>query len=191
MNKIVPAAMAGLFAANAMSAPVTYILDSTHTFPSFEADHMGGRSVWRGKFNETKGRVIYDKEAKSGSIEVTVAMPSVDFGLKKMNEEARSPLIFNVKKYPTAVYTGKFTKFHGDAPTEAQGTLTMHGVTKPVTLTIVTFLCQPDPIVKKQVCGADAYASFNRKDFGVDFGEAYGFNMAVKLQIQVEGSPAG
>jgi polyisoprenoid-binding protein YceI len=191
MNKIVLAAMANLFAATAMSAPVTYILDGTHTFPSFEADHMGGRSVWRGKFNETKGRVIYDKEAKSGSIEVTVVMASVDFGFKKMDEEARSPLIFNVKKYPTATYTGKFTKFHGDAPTEAQGTFTMHGVTRPLTLTIATFLCQQDPIVKKEVCGADAYASFNRKDFGVDFGEAYGFNMAVKLQIQVEGSPAG
>jgi polyisoprenoid-binding protein YceI len=191
MNKIVLAAMTNLFAATAISAPVTYSLDGSHTFPSFEADHMGGRSVWRGKFNQTTGRVIYDKEAKTGSIEVTVVMASVDFGLKQMNEEAKLPLIFNVKKYPTATYTGKFTKFHGDAPTEAQGTLTMHGVTRPLTLTIASFLCQRDPIVKKEVCGADAYASFNRKDFGVDYGEAYGFNMAVKLQIQVEGSPAG
>jgi hypothetical protein len=45
----------------------------------------------------------------------------------------------------------------------------MHGVTTPLTLTIANFLCQPDPIVMKEVCGADAYASFNRKDFGVDW----------------------
>jgi polyisoprenoid-binding protein YceI len=98
MNRIVLAAMAGLFAVSVISAPVTYNIDGSHTFPSFEADHMGGRSVWRGKFKETTGRVIYDKVAKAGSIEVTVVMASVDFGLKKMDEEARSPLIFNAKK---------------------------------------------------------------------------------------------
>ncbi len=62
-----------------------------------------------------------------------------------MDEEARSPLIFNAKKYPTATYTGKFTKFLGDAPTEAQGTLTMHGVTRPLTLTIASFCVSPIP----------------------------------------------
>jgi polyisoprenoid-binding protein YceI len=66
----------------------------------------------------------------------------------------------------------------------------MHGVTKPVSLTIDSFKCQPSPMTKKEVCGADATASFNRGDFGVNFGEKYGFKMETKLQIQVEGSPA-
>jgi polyisoprenoid-binding protein YceI len=108
-----------------------------------------------------------------------------------MNEHAESPDIFDVAKYPTATYTGKFTKFDGDAPTEAQGTLTLHGVTKPVTLIINSFLCKPNPMTKKEVCGADASATFDRSDFGVNFGDKYGFKMATKLQIQVEGSPAG
>jgi polyisoprenoid-binding protein YceI len=169
---------------------VTYVLDPNHTYPSFAADHMGGLSVWRGKFTSTSGKVVYDKAAKSGSIDVTVDVNSIDFGMPKLNEHAKSAEIFDAAKYPTATYTGKFTKFNGDAPTEAQGTLTMHGVTKPVTLTINSFMCKPNPQSKKEVCGADASATFNRSDFGVGFGEKYGFKMEVNLQIQVEGSPA-
>jgi len=118
-------------------------------------------------------------------------MSSVNFGVAKLDEHAKSSEMFDVAKYPTATYTGKFTKFDGTSPTEAQGTLTFHGVTKPLTLTINSFLCKPNPMSKKEVCGADASATFNRSDFGVNFGDKYGFKQEVKLQIQVEGSPAG
>jgi len=191
MNRFVLASFAALAGASAFAAPVTYVLDPRHTYPSFEADHMGGLSIWRGKFTDTTGKVVYDKEAKSGSIEVTVNIASIDFGMAKMNEHAKSPEIFDAAKYPTAIYTGKFTKFNGATPTEAEGTLTLHGVTRPVILTINSFLCKPNPMTKKEVCGADASAAFSRSDFGVNYGEAYGFKMGVKLQIQVEGSPAG
>jgi polyisoprenoid-binding protein YceI len=190
MNRIVLATMAALVSSSAFAAPVTYVLDPQHTFPSFEADHKGGLSVWRGKFNSSSGKVVYDKDAKSGSIEVTVDMNSIDFGMPKLNEHAKSAEIFDAAKFPTATYSGKFTKFNGASPAEAQGTLTMHGVTKPVTLTINSFLCKQDPMSKKDVCGADASATFNRSDFGVSYGDKYGFKQEVKLQIQVEGSPA-
>jgi polyisoprenoid-binding protein YceI len=68
MNRIVLASMAALVGASAFAAPVTYTLDPAHTYPSFSADHFGGLSVWRGKFNTTSGKVVYDKDAKSGSI---------------------------------------------------------------------------------------------------------------------------
>jgi polyisoprenoid-binding protein YceI len=191
MNRLFLASIVALASGAAFAAPVTYVLDSHHTYPSFEADHMGGLSIWRGKFSDTTGKVVYDKDAKSGSIDIIVKMNSIDFGMAKMDEHAKSPEIFDVAKYPTATYTGKFTKFNGATPTEAQGTLTMHGMTKPVTLTINSFLCKPNPMTKKEVCGADASASFNRSDFGVSYGDAYGFKMGVKLLIQVEGSPEG
>jgi polyisoprenoid-binding protein YceI len=193
MNRIVLASIAALAGAgaSAFAAPVTYVLDPNHTFPSFAADHMGGLSVWRGKFDASSGKVVYDKAAKAGSIDVTVDMSSINFGVPKLDEHAKSAEMFDVAKYPTATYTGKFTKFDGASPTEAQGTLTMHGVTKPLTLTINSFLCKPNPMSKKEVCGADASATFNRADFGVNFGEKYGFKQQVNLQIQVEGSPAG
>ena len=191
MNRLFMASVAALATASAIAAPVTYVLDPHHTFPSFEADHMGGLSVWRGKFTDTSGKVVYDKEAKTGSIEIIVNMNSIDFGMAKMDEHAKSPDIFDTAKYPTATYAGRFTKFNGAAPAEAEGTLTMHGMTKPVTLVINSFMCKANPMTRKEVCGADASATFKRSDFGVSYGETHGFKMDVKLLIQVEGSPEG
>lgn len=190
MNRLVLASLAAFSTASAFATPVTYVLDPDHTHPSFEADHMGGLSIWRGRFDESAGKVVLDRAAKSGTIDVTVQIASIDFGMTKLNEHARSPEIFDAEKYPTATYHGKFTKWNADAPAEAEGTLTLHGVTKPVTLTINSFLCKPHPRTKKEVCGADASASLDRADFGVNYGDKYGFKMGVKLLIQVEGSPA-
>src|SRR5271154_1167891 len=106
MNRIVLASMAALLGASAFAAPVTYNLDPNHTYPSFEADHFGGLSVWRGKFDATSGKVVYDKEAKAGSIEVTVDMTTIDFGMAKLNAHAKSAEIFDAAKFPTAVYAG-------------------------------------------------------------------------------------
>jgi polyisoprenoid-binding protein YceI len=191
MKRIVLASLAAFVYAAAFAAPVTYVLDPKHTYPSFAADHMGGLSVWRGKFTGTTGKVVYDKDAKTGTIDVTVDMSSVDFGNAKLDEHAKTAEIFDVAKYPTATYSGKFTKFNASGPTEAEGTFTLHGVSKPLTLKIDSFMCKPNPMTHKEVCGADASASFDRSDYGVNFGQAYGFKMWVKLEIQVEGSPAG
>ena len=171
----------------AFAAPVTYNLDPSHTYPSFEADHMGGLSIWRGKFTKSSGTVVLDTEKKTGTVEVNIDVDSIDFGMAKMNEHAKSAEIFDVATFPTATYKGTFTKFKDGKPTQVSGDLTLHGVTRPVTLKINQFLCKPHPMLKKEVCGADASATFNRKDFGVGYGEGYGFKMDVTLRIQVEG----
>lgn len=170
----------------AAAAPAKYNIDPAHTHPSFEADHMGGLSIWRGKLNSTSGTVTYDKDAHSGTVDVKVDMASIDFGNEKLNTHAKSAEIFDADKFPTATYTGKLAGFKNGAPTEIDGTLELHGVTKPVKLTINQFLCKPNPMSKKEVCGADASAKINREDFGVSYGKAFGFNMDVKLLIQIE-----
>jgi polyisoprenoid-binding protein YceI len=190
MKKLMLATLLATSCGVVFAAPATYKLDPGHTYPSFEADHMGGLSTWRGKVNENSGNVVLDRAAKTGTVEVTMKMDTIDFGHAKMNEHAVGAEIFDAAKFPTATYKGKFTKFNGEVPAEVQGDLTLHGVTKPVTLTINKFLCKEHPVLKKEVCGADASGSFKRSDFGVNFGEAYGFNMDVKLQIQVEGVKA-
>ncbi len=116
---------------------------------------------------------------------------SIDFGLAKLDEHVKSPDFLDAAKFPTATYSGTFTQWNGSTPTEAQGTLTLHGVTKPLTLKINSFMCKPHPMTKKEICGADASAQFNRSDFGITWGDDHGFKMWVKLEIQVEGSPAG
>lgn len=187
MKNALPVAMLAVMTGSAWAAPVTYDVDPNHTYPSFEADHMGGLSVWRGKFDRSSGTVVLDKDQSTGTVKITVDTSSIDFGHPKLNEHAKSNEMFDVQKYPQAVYEGKLTKFKNGVPTEVEGQLTLHGVTKPVKLTVNQFKCMINPMSKKEVCGADASATFNRSDFGINFGDKYGFKQEVKLQIQVEG----
>jgi polyisoprenoid-binding protein YceI len=171
------------------AAPARYTIDPEHTYPSFEADHFGGMSVWRGKFNKSSGNVALDREAKSGTVEVTIDLASVDTGHDKLNDHLKSAEFFDVAKFPTATYKGKFSGFKEGSPTEVQGELTLHGVTRPVTLTLRSFKCMPHPFKKTEFCGADAVATINREDFGVNWGKQMGFKMDTRLSIQVEANP--
>jgi polyisoprenoid-binding protein YceI len=192
MKAILLASALGLTAAVvANAAPVTYKIDPAHTYPSFEADHMGGLSVLRGTFKASAGEIALDKAAKSGTIDITIDTTSLSFTNDKLSEHAKKDeKMFDVAKYPTATFKGKLAKFSGDAPTEATGDLTLHGVTKPVTLKINQFLCKQHPMTKKEVCGADATATINRFDYGITYGDNFGFKPDVKLHIEVEASPA-
>jgi polyisoprenoid-binding protein YceI len=170
----------------ALAAPVTYNVDSNHTYPTFEADHLGGLSYWRGKINSTSGTVTLDKQAQSGTVNVTMDMKTIDFGHQGLNDHAQTPDLFDTAQFPTATYTGRLTNFRNGSPTAVEGELTMHGVTKPVTLTINKFTCKEHPMQKREVCGADASATLNRADFGVNFGQQMGFGMDVTLRISIE-----
>ena len=171
----------GAFAAD------TYQLDPMHTYPSFEADHFGGLSVWRGKFTKSSGTVTLDRAAKTGTVEVTVDPASVQTGNAKLDTELAGEKFFDTAKFPTATYKGTQIRFDGDKPVEVIGTLTLHGVTKPLNLEIDSFKCMQHPMLKREVCGVEAEGTFNRDDFGVDYGKTYGFKMATKLHIQAEG----
>ena len=179
-------ALSALFAQAALAAPSTYNIEPTHTYPSFEADHMGGVSVWRGKFNKTSGTVTVDKAAKTGTVDITVDIDSVDYGFDLMNTKAKSEELFDVAKFPTATYKGKLAGFKNGAPTKVLGDLTLHGVTKPVELKVLSFKCIPHPMLKRELCGADALATFKRDEFGMAVGKDWGFKMDVTLRIQVE-----
>jgi polyisoprenoid-binding protein YceI len=182
-----PAAMLALVTGSALADSVTYQIDPSHTYPSFEADHFGGLSTWRGKFTKSSGTIVLDQGKGTGTVEVIVDTASIDFGMPKLDEHAKSAEMFDVQKYPTATYKGRFTDFRNGAPTKIEGEFTLHGVTHPLTLTINQFLCKPNPLDKKEHCGADASGTLNRADYGINYGDKYGFKMEVKLAIQVEG----
>ena len=173
---------------NAAAEPVTYVIDSSHTFPSFEADHFAGLSVWRGKVNHTEGTVIYDREAQTGTIDVTMDMATIDFGLDRMNLEAREKIL-HVADFPVATYVGQLADFVNGAPTTVQGTLTLHGVSRPVDLVIEHFRCQPHFPTQVEVCGAGATATIDRSEFGLVRDLDLGFRPDVKLLISIEASP--
>jgi len=154
------------------AAEVTYQLDPSHTYPSFETDHFGGVSVWRGKFNKSSGSFTIDTAAKKGSVNVTIDMTSAAIGNDALDAELKGDKFFDAAKFPTATYKGTSVKFDG---------------AKPVTLKILSWKCFTNPMMKKEVCGSDSTATFNRADFGIDYGKAYGFNMPITLRIQAEG----
>jgi len=168
-----------------LAAPVSYTIDPAHTYPSFEADHMG-ISVWRGKMNKNAGTVVMDRAAGSGTVEIVIDLASIDFGLPVMNAWATGKDFFNVKKSPRATYKGSLEKFVDGNPTQVSGTLTLNGQTHPVNLSIHLFKCIPHPMLKRELCGADASGSFKRDAFGLSAGKDYGFSMDVGLRIQVE-----
>ncbi len=174
-----------LGAAYANAGPTAYAIDPTHTYPSFEADHMG-ISVWRGKLNKSSGKVLYDKAAGTGSVEITTELASIDFGMDALATWARGKDFFDVKKHPRAVFKGNLQSPVNGVPTQLVGELSLHGVTRPLTLTIHSLKCVPHPMLKRDYCGADASGSFNRDEFGLGAGKDYGFKMNVDLRIQVE-----
>jgi polyisoprenoid-binding protein YceI len=174
----------------AHAAPTTYNLDPDHTHPSFEVDHFGGLSVWRGIFKKTTGKVTLDPAAKTGAVSVNIDAASIDLAHDKLNEHVTGPEILDVAKFPTATYEGTLGGFSDGAPTTVTGNLTLHGITKPVALKINSFKCIQHPMLKKEVCGADASGAFSRYDFGVTYGQKFGFKPDVVLHIQVEGVKA-
>src|SRR4029450_8396114 len=106
-------AAAVVAAGSAAAAPVKYTIDPEHTYPSFETDHFGGLSTWRGKFNKSSGTIVYDKEGGTATPDVTTDTASIDTGHDKLNTHVKSndAGMFDVAKYPTATYTGKLAKF--------------------------------------------------------------------------------
>ena len=186
MKSLVLFSLGALAAATAATAaPANYTIDPDHTYPSFEADHMG-ISFWRGKMNKNTGKMVLDKEAGTGTIEITIDLNAIDFGQDALSKWAVGPEFFDTAKYPKAVYKGTLTGFKPGSTPSVTGQLTLHGVTKPVDLKVNSFKCIAHPMLKRDYCGADALATFQRDQFGLTAGKDYHFNMDVNLRIQVE-----
>ena len=186
-KRFIMASLIATIAGPTFAASETYVIDPTHTYPSFEFSHMGV-SVWRGKFDKTTGTIVIDRAAKTGSVDIVVDPASINFGLAAMDDKARSEDFFNVATYPTATYKGAL-KFEGDVPKSIVGEITLLGVTKPLTLTINSTKCIPHPMNGKEFCGADAQGEVNWSQFGMKwskFGE--GDAGRTLLRIQVEGT---
>ncbi len=172
-----------------MSAPAvqaqSYNIDPGHTYPSFEADHLG-LSFWRGKFTKTTGKVVLDRGSSTGgSIDITIEASSIDFGHAKMNENARGKDMFNVEQFPTVTYKSRALKFDGEKLVAVEGDMTLLGVTKPMPLKVTHFKCAMHAMLKREVCGVDASARLDRSDYGLSYGVPR-FSPEVKLQIQAE-----
>ncbi len=179
------AATAAMFAGAAQAETATYAVDPTHTFATFEISHFGA-SVNRVRIDKKEGTVQLDKAAKTGKVELTLQMDSMNSGTLPFNKHLQSSEIFDAEKFPTAKFVGDKFTFDGDKVASVSGLLTLKGKTQPVTFKANQFACYDSPMVKREVCGGDFEATIDRTAFGVDYGVAYGFPKNVRIVAQIE-----
>lgn len=149
----------------AFAAPETFVIDGAHTFPRFSYSHFGF-STQLSRFNKTSGKIVLDREAKTGSVDVVIDTKSVDTGFDVFNGHIQGEDFLSTEKFPTATFKSTKVRFEGDKPVAVEGDLTIKGVTKPVTLTLTSFILQPHPMLKKDAIGANATTKISRTEFG-------------------------
>jgi len=179
------AAAATLLAGAAQAQTASYAIDPTHTFATFEIGHFG-TSTNRGRFDKKEGTIQFDRAGKSGKVELTIDITSINTGTAAFDKHLQSPDLFDAAKYPSAKFVADKFSFNGDKVSEVAGTLTLLGKTQPVTLKANNFNCYQSPMLKREVCGGDFEATIDRTAYGMNYGVEWGFPKNVRLLVQVE-----
>ena len=179
------AAAAALAATVVHAEPAAYAVDPTHTFATFEISHFGA-SVNRGRFDKKEGMVQFDKVGKTGKVELTLHMNSINTGTPPFDKHLQSAEIFDAAKFPTAHFLGDKFTYEGDKLAAVSGILTIKGKAQPVTFKANQFTCYDSPMLKREVCGGDFETTIDRTAFGVDYGVQYGFPKNVRIVAQIE-----
>ena len=184
MHKLALVAALSAFSATAFAAPETFNIDPNHTFPRFEYSHLG-YSYQEHRFDKTSGKIVFDKAAKTGSVDVTIDAKSVNTGYAVFNGHIQGEDFFDTASYPTISFKSTKVKFDGDMPVAIDGNLTIKGVTKPVTLTVTSFHAMPHPMLKKDAIGANAWTMVKRSEFNAG---KYAPNVGddVRIDIAIE-----
>jgi polyisoprenoid-binding protein YceI len=184
MNKLVLIAALSAFSAASFAAPETFNVEPTHTYPRFEYSHFG-YSNQQQRFDKTSGKIVIDRAAKTGSVDVSIDTTSVNTGYALFNQHLQGEDFFDTAKYPAITFKSTKVKFEGDKPVAVEGNLTIKGVTKPVTLTVTSFHSMPHPMLKKDAIGANATTKVKRSEFNMGKNVPY-VGDEVTLTIAVE-----
>lgn len=166
MNKIIALTLAASLSSVAYAAPETYLIEANHTKPRFEYSHMG-YSTQVSRFDTVTGSITLDRAAKTGTVDVVIDTKSVNTGSTLFNGHIQAADFFDTEMYPTITFKSNKLKFSGDKLVQVDGNLTIKDITKPVTLTVTSFMCMPHPMLKKDACGANAATTIKRSDFNM------------------------
>jgi polyisoprenoid-binding protein YceI len=168
----------------ALAAPVSYTVDSSHTFPRFSYSHMG-YSTQLSSFTNTSGTVVFDAVAKTGAVDIVIDMTTVNTGSADFNGHIQAEGFLETAKFPKATFKSTKVVFDGDKPASVEGQLTIKGVSKPVILTITSFQALPHPMMKVPVLGANAFTTIKRTEFGAGKYAPY-VGDEVRIDIAIE-----
>jgi polyisoprenoid-binding protein YceI len=165
LNRIAAAlAFSTLAVTSALAAPKTFDIDGSHTFPRFSYSHFG-YSTQVSRFDNTTGTVVFDADAKTGSVDITIDMKSVNTGFADFNGHIQGEDFLDTAKFPKATFKSTKVNFQDGKPASIEGQLTIKGVTKAVTLTVTSFQAMPHPMLKKDAIGANAFTVIKRSEF--------------------------
>jgi polyisoprenoid-binding protein YceI len=185
---IVAAALVGALSSAAL-ANETYRFDQSHSTIGFSVHQFLGTT--HGKFTKFDGKIDVDREhPENSSVTVRIAVRSIDTGIAKRDNHLRSPEFFTVEKYPDIMFKSRSVKQTGAQEGDILGDLTMHGVTKPITLH-VRLLTSPND---KQTRWAVTTDPLQRRDFNLMFAQAAesmsGISQTVAVNIEIEATRA-
>ncbi len=172
-------------ATGAFAQPLTYRLDPDHSFVHFEVRHFG-TSTLRGRFGPVQGEVVLDRQAGRGEVGLRVATATVSTGLAVLDARLRQADLLASDSDPEVFFVARNFRFEGDRLAEVRGEFTVRGTSQPLSLRALQFGCRDDAALKREVCGGDFEAFFNRSDFGMSFGLPFVADR-VRLIVQVEG----
>ncbi|MBY0406144.1 MAG: YceI family protein [Rickettsiales bacterium] len=167
----------------AYAEPEEYDIDPSHTSVVWSVNHFGF-STPSGKFAHLSGRVMLDEqEPENSSVSITIDTASVISGVAKLDEHLRGKDFFEVEKYAKATYISDSVVLSGTNKAKVKGKLTLHGVTKPVTLDVVLNKIGESPVTKKKTAGFTATAKLKRSDFNMTYGLP---GVADEVQLNIE-----
>jgi len=180
-----------LFAALALAATAaaqagTWQIDPMHSSAQFSVRHLGVSTV-RGAFTKVSGTAKYDSSDPSKTtLEATIDATSVDTRVEMRDNDLRSPNFLEVQKYPTITFHSKQTKAAGAGVLHITGDLTIHGVTKEVTLDVDGPTAPIKDPWGNQRIGASAATRINRHDFGVNGAPgAVGDEITITIDVEL------
>jgi polyisoprenoid-binding protein YceI len=161
-----------VFAAGGVRLPVAekYDIDASHSGVVFGWNHFGFSNP-TARFDKIEGSVLLDKaDLTKSSISVTLPLEGLDTGVAKLDEGLKSPDFLDAAKYPTITFKSTKVERIGENGLKITGELTVHGVTKPVTLDAKVNkigIFEIPGVIKAQAAGFDATTVIRRSDFGV------------------------
>jgi polyisoprenoid-binding protein YceI len=159
-----------LGAGAALAKPTTFAVDPNHSRVTFSIRHIFSKVP--GNFTLARGTLVFDPDAPtSGSVRADIDAASVDTANPKRDGHLRSADFFDVEKFPTITFVSKQVKDLGQGKLQVAGDLTMHGVTKPVTLEAGYLGSGPGPDGALRA-GFEATTRVDRKEFGIVWNRA-------------------
>lgn len=159
-----------------------YVIDPNHTQVEFTYSHFGFSHI-TGRFDKVEGDFLFDaKDPTKSSIQVNIPIASITTGVKDLDDDLRTNAFFDADKFPTATFQSTAVTSSGKDKLAVAGDLTIHGVTKPVTLDVTINKTGMHPMAGRAAAGFDATATIKRSDFGI---AKYTPNVSDEVQLHI------